>query len=61
MTALVRIYLLQRGVDVYRWLCTRCLKSLEDKGWEVRSSRDPHPGVTLGCDGEECWKATEAA
>lgn len=59
MSALVRIYLVQRGCDVWMWLCTRCLKALEDEGWNVRQSKDPPH--ELRCEGAACWAARAAA
>lgn len=37
----VRIYKIGRGVDLYRWLCRRCLEALKVEGWVVREDRDP--------------------
>lgn len=48
----VRIYLVGRGTDIWRWLCKRCLRSLQSEGWDVRKQSDP-PHV-VPCDGEAC-------
>lgn len=58
MSAVVRIYLLQRGCDVWRWLCARCQKALEAEGWSVRQSKDPPHD--LACDGHACAEARRA-
>lgn len=58
MTFTVRIYLIQRGCDVWRWLCARCLKELEAEGWSVRKSDDPPHAIS--CDGDACKAAREA-
>ncbi len=50
-----RIYLMQRGCDIWRWLCTRCLRALEADGWTQRQGKDPDDH--LECDGEECRAA----
>lgn len=55
----VRIYLMQRGCDVWRWLCARCLRALEAEGWQQRQAKDP-PDV-LACDGDACRAARGAA
>lgn len=49
----VRIYKVGRGVDLWRWLCRRCLEALKAEGWETRDSKDPADD-TLKCDGEAC-------
>lgn len=51
----VRIYLMGRGVDIWRHLCTRCLKALEAEGWEQRAGKDPPHD--LKCDGDACRAA----
>jgi len=48
----VRIYLLQRGCDVWGWYCARCLKDKESEGWNVRQSKDPPHA--LRCEGDAC-------
>lgn len=53
MTSAVRIYLMQRGCDIWRWLCLRCERALEEEGWTLRISKDP-PHGNLPCDGDAC-------
>ncbi len=44
----VKILKLNRGVEIYRWLCESCTKQVEAEGWEVRGRKTPpHP---LKCD-----------
>lgn len=57
--ALVKIYKLGRSVDLWRWLCRRCLEALKAEGWDVRAEVEP-PHV-LPCDGLECAAMRRAA
>lgn len=61
MSFAVRIYLTQRGCDIWRWLCVRCLRALELEGWVNRQAKDPPPeNPNLYCDGEACLRARNA-
>lgn len=58
----VRIYLVRRGVEIWRHLCARCQKALEPDGWEVVTSKDPPPqNPILACDGDECREVRAVA
>ncbi len=44
----VKILKIQRGVDVFRWLCGPCADKLITEGWAVIGKKTPpHP---LRCD-----------
>jgi hypothetical protein len=44
----VRIYQLDRGVSLWRWLCPEHLAERQREGWHVTASKPaPHP---LNCD-----------
>lgn len=55
----VRIYLVGRGVDIWRHLCRRCLEALKSEGWETRAEKDPPH--ELPCDGDACRAIRSAA
>lgn len=59
MSAEVRIYKVGRGVDLWRWMCRRCLEAIKAEGWEVRDQKEPPS--ELACDGDACREARAAA
>lgn len=52
MNALVKICKVGRGVDLWMWLCHRCLEAMKAKGWALREEREPPH--ELRCDGLAC-------
>lgn len=54
----VKIYKVGRGVDLWRWMCRRCLEALKLEGWEVRDQKEPDRA--LPCDGDACLAARRA-
>ena len=52
MSHAVRIYLLNRAFETWRWLCRSCLEELKAEGYEVKESKEPPHA--LACDGARC-------
>ncbi len=44
----VRLYKLNKAVEIYFWLCPVALAAKQAGGWEIREDKDPPHG--LSCD-----------